>query len=53
MPIDGSEWGQLEAQMEQQADQDEECWKDAAWQIGFRDRAKLPLICYGHPLRCV
>ena len=36
---DGSEWGQLEAQisMEQQADQDEEYWRDAAYDARYRE----------------
>ena len=33
---DGSEWGQLEAQMEQQVDQDEEYWRDAAYDARYR-----------------
>ena len=34
---DKLEWGQLEAQMEQQADQDEEYWKDAAYDARYRE----------------
>ena len=31
----GAEWRQLEAQMEQRADQDEEYWKDAAYDARY------------------
>ena len=31
----GTEWKQLEAQMQQRADQDEEYWKDAAYDARY------------------
>ena len=44
---DRSEWGQLEAQMEQQVDQDEECWEDAAYDTRYRES----MISIGEKLR--